>query len=771
MPIQAANTHRKEPLGQHRFSADRPIEQIDQDRLGRSFFAAQLADTICNWSGKDSLVLALYGAWGSGKTSVKNLFKCHCKTKGNPHVVEFSPWQWSAQGKIFDAFFQVVAERLERHDIAKESKRLAQKWKYFAACWGIGLEVGKHLYRSASSLLLVSALSAWVTRIPNPVVQVTSGVLAALTFVAGSLALALPSLFQKLVALFEARAAYTEKGAEERRNELIDELRRLKKPLVIVIDDFDRLTRDEVKIMIQLVKANTDLPNVVYILLCQEDSIAKALDDDPQRARDYLEKVIQVGFDIPEAQQSKLQKILLEQLEEIFAVTDVGSLWDKHRWDHVYKDYLKGYFRTLRDVYRFVGMMKFQVNLHTNKNVLEVNPIDLITLHTFRVFEHPIFERIRDSAVSDTNHFLETLFGAKGVQEGRPNIFPSQILEGVDQKKKENLQGMLTSLFPQASPNFRGDEAHWDRDLRICHPNHFPKYFEFSLRDGVISALEITGLIRSAGDPQAVATVLRNYIAAGRVTDLLDAIEPHIENVPAEKIGSLLAGFLQVSDCLPRAPFGSLSLAPVTQSTRLLRNSLARVPEGTRSDTIFGPIAGSDAFTLPAFIVHADEPNPNDPSLQHQPLLAKNDLTKLTKLVADKIKRAATENRLHGSEHFMWLLQCWGRWAGDGEAALWAKSFVKDPQSALTIAIAATTTGTITTHGQVRPYDTLLLQWLEHFIDLEVTWNHLTELDKATLPDREKHIIELYRRGLELRKQGQPYDRVQDKSDPFFGDY
>jgi predicted KAP-like P-loop ATPase len=49
------------------YSADRPIRSKKDDILGRAKFAARLADDIHSWEGDDSLVIALYGAWGSGK--------------------------------------------------------------------------------------------------------------------------------------------------------------------------------------------------------------------------------------------------------------------------------------------------------------------------------------------------------------------------------------------------------------------------------------------------------------------------------------------------------------------------------------------------------------------------------------------------------------------------------------------------------------------------------------------------------------------------------
>lgn len=46
------------------YSADRPIRSKTEDILGRAKFAARLADDIHSWKENDSLVVALYGAWG-----------------------------------------------------------------------------------------------------------------------------------------------------------------------------------------------------------------------------------------------------------------------------------------------------------------------------------------------------------------------------------------------------------------------------------------------------------------------------------------------------------------------------------------------------------------------------------------------------------------------------------------------------------------------------------------------------------------------------------
>jgi len=92
------------------FSSDRPIKTAEDDLLERSKFAKDIAHALSNWHGKDSLVVALHGDWGSGMSSIKNMAISELeKTENTPDIIEFSPWEWAAQDKITAAFFQEIS--------------------------------------------------------------------------------------------------------------------------------------------------------------------------------------------------------------------------------------------------------------------------------------------------------------------------------------------------------------------------------------------------------------------------------------------------------------------------------------------------------------------------------------------------------------------------------------------------------------------------------------------------------------------------------------
>ena len=88
-------------------SADRPSRDPKDDLFGHAPFAKNLADSICRYPGSDGLVLALYGPWGSGKSTVLNYVQHYLDQlpeDEQPVVVKFNPWWFSGQENLAHTF-------------------------------------------------------------------------------------------------------------------------------------------------------------------------------------------------------------------------------------------------------------------------------------------------------------------------------------------------------------------------------------------------------------------------------------------------------------------------------------------------------------------------------------------------------------------------------------------------------------------------------------------------------------------------------------------
>jgi predicted KAP-like P-loop ATPase len=55
------------------FNPDQPIKSKTEDILGRNQFAQSLGQAIIDYKAKESLVIGLFGEWGSGKSSIINM--------------------------------------------------------------------------------------------------------------------------------------------------------------------------------------------------------------------------------------------------------------------------------------------------------------------------------------------------------------------------------------------------------------------------------------------------------------------------------------------------------------------------------------------------------------------------------------------------------------------------------------------------------------------------------------------------------------------------
>ena len=98
------------------YHSDKPIEQKEEDLLGRSTFAQQLADSILSIDLQDSFAIGIYGKWGTGKTSVLNITQKEIESKainedGSPRVLvmRFEPWNFSSCDQLLTQFFAQMA--------------------------------------------------------------------------------------------------------------------------------------------------------------------------------------------------------------------------------------------------------------------------------------------------------------------------------------------------------------------------------------------------------------------------------------------------------------------------------------------------------------------------------------------------------------------------------------------------------------------------------------------------------------------------------------
>ena len=135
---------------------DRHIQSEKEEFLGRISFSHNLAESLLNWKEIDSLVIAINGEWGSGKSSILNLVKEYIKNlnlKDKPTLIEFNPWLFSENDNIIEQFFQEIAYKLELNKDSKNDKKIAEKLRYYSKI--LSLIPDKNLVIDTSSKIVI----------------------------------------------------------------------------------------------------------------------------------------------------------------------------------------------------------------------------------------------------------------------------------------------------------------------------------------------------------------------------------------------------------------------------------------------------------------------------------------------------------------------------------------------------------------------------------------------------------------------------------------
>lgn len=473
---------------------DLPIPKFDDDKLNRKPFARQIRKTIKNYSQKDCLTLGIMGPWGSGKTSLINMVfdqnDENILLEKDFKVMRFNPWNFSKQQDLYHQFFEQLKEILVSNE-NDEGKR-------------------KHVKNIVNKY--------WEKVRYN-----------------GTLTLGCKGItYSKPLG---------EKTLETQKKEITKTLKYLRYRLIIIIDDMDRLTDDEVQQIFILVKALADFPNIIYILPFDRNIILKSMGDmQKDYGEEFLDKIIQLQIDLPKIPTSKVRNIFKTELEELIQNEHIDlSSEDRSFWPTL------SFLTNIREVNRYINSLTFYLPLMRE----EVNILDYILLTGLQLFENKIYHEIKNNKIFFTKNLMK-----KPDREYLPKYqehFKS-ILNKKETLSEETLIGVLKVLFPQLE-NFdrnwdmSNQVPEWNSKLRICSYKIFDRYFELTLDEKEISSSLFEMIINSSNYKFIKQEVLKIDID-GKSEDFLDKLKDNAHKIDSKNIKLFLRLLYDIGDNL-----------------------------------------------------------------------------------------------------------------------------------------------------------------------------------------------------------------------------
>lgn len=314
------------------YSTDRPIEKEEQDLLGRATFSKRLGETMYEYDFKSGLVIGIFGKWGSGKTSVINMASAEIErlaknNQNKPIIFRFAPWNFSDKDNLISLFFENLKNKLEIQTNKEFKEDLGKALRDYAGAF--------------DALSMVPVIGSGMAAIVKTIMKVK-----------GSSLMEIPDL-------------------EKTRKKLEEELIKSGKKIVIIIDDIDRLTNSQIRDIFQLVKQVADFPNIIYVLAMDRAVVSNALGEVHNiDGNEYLEKIIQVPFELPDLRKSKLNNIFLTKINEILDEYSKEFILDEEYWNNVVIDCIYPFINNLRDVNRIENIFRFKYGaLHQENSI------------------------------------------------------------------------------------------------------------------------------------------------------------------------------------------------------------------------------------------------------------------------------------------------------------------------------------------------------------------------------------------------------------------
>lgn len=489
------------------YSTDRPIEKEEQDLLGRATFSKRLGETMYEYDFKSGLVIGIFGKWGSGKTSVINMASAEIErlaknNQNKPIIFRFAPWNFSDKDNLISLFFENLKNKLEIQTNKEFKEDLGKALRDYASAF--------------DALSMVPVIGSGMAAIVKTIMKVK-----------GSSLMEIPDL-------------------EKTRKKLEEELIKSGKKIVIIIDDIDRLTNSQIRDIFQLVKQVADFPNIIYVLAMDRAVVSNALGEVHNiDGNEYLEKIIQVPFELPDLRKSKLNNIFLTKINEILDEYSKEFILDEEYWNNVVIDCIYPFINNLRDVNRIGNIFRFKYGALHQETAFE----DLLSITVLEVLQPKLYKWIRENKESVCGGYMHGLSISLGLKNDYQKKYREEFESlGIDPEMAMNC---LSTLFPvfakdiNKSKNNIKLQKDAKEKMRLADSERFDLYFMFDLDEIKVSRNTVNDCIYNL-DREQLFDQIKNINKSGNIVYFLEEINALKNRIPNSRLELIVSTMLKL---------------------------------------------------------------------------------------------------------------------------------------------------------------------------------------------------------------------------------
>lgn len=611
------------------YSADNAIKNPDLDEFNRRDFSERIAKTIATRKESKSLVIGIYGKWGEGKTTVLNFIAGELKHHDNIVPLTFNPWLFPSEAELLVAFYSELAKAI--------GKSLSTRKE----------DAGKFIKDYVG---------------------------------------ALAGFFDKKEAVEKIGGFLSDVRLEELRDRIGSFLIGQKKSVVVLMDDIDRLDKNEIHAVFRLVKLSANLENVVYVLAFDRDVVEEALSEryvskKENPGQNFLEKIVQVPINLPKVPKSDLRSFCYKQINKALHLNGIEiSESDAQEFTRGFAGGIEIRLETPRMAIRYANMLNFSLPLVNG----EVHIAEFLLIEAIRAFYPDAYEVIKDNRDAFT-----------AVSLGGMNTLPSEkdekkrtvekVFNDLTDDEKSNLKRLLITLFPRLKTIFENTiygsewDKTWAEQKRIASNKYFDRYFTYSIPVGDVSDILIEKFIQSLEeiDSKELIVSLQKELSAQNAESFIAKLHQKLEKIhPAGKIK--LAICLSIFGNTFPNPKDLFSFTlPFSRAALLISRLIESLPEDVdKADLAVQVVNVAEPITFAYEIIKwLRSKKPGDESKA----ISSEDIQKISSNLANRIESLAIQDAAFFDtypDQAHYLIWFWGKFGSKDNADKFLSGFL-----------------------------------------------------------------------------------------------
>ena len=313
------------------------IDNIEDTKVSKDLdgYAKDIVDRLLATNiHKESFAIGISGGWGVGKTTFLNLLRS--KLAASADVVVFNPWMCQSPEQVTRDFFASL-----QHQLASKYSSLSKPIKDYAK---------------------------YITNVTLPLSNILN-----LDF----------SFFSRNVSLYKKKQILSKNFGN------------LPRPIVVVIDDIDRLERDEIFEVLRLIRNTADLKNTIYLVAYDKEYVTAVLEENKiKEAYSYLEKIFPLEIHLPKVEDISIWETLFK---DIVAQDNTDKNFSYNLFIHFDDDdkrLILYVLNTYRRAKRFARLYMLNFCYQNKLYPGEIKILDSFWLELLQVYDKKVYDKL-----------------------------------------------------------------------------------------------------------------------------------------------------------------------------------------------------------------------------------------------------------------------------------------------------------------------------------------------------------------------------------------